>query len=52
MLMFAVIIIIITQNTHTHTMDATNEPLITHIVDMYILDQSSKLAVGMPTGKY
>lgn len=41
------------QHTHTHTQwYAASECLITYIVDMYILDQSSKLAVGMPTGKY
>jgi len=49
MLMFTVNIII-TQHTHTQWY-ATSEPLITCIVDMYILDQSSKLGVGMPTGK-
>ena len=38
---------------HTHRQwYATSEPLIPCIVDMCILDQSSKLDVGMPTGKY
>jgi len=38
---------------HTHRQwYATSEPLIPCIVDMCILDQSSKLNVGMPTGKY